>query len=390
MAKNTFDNNFKIRKNTTLIKQQQTNQQKQHLMMNEIFKNIRVVELASVLAGPAVGMFFSELGAKVIKVENATTKGDVTRRWKLPTEAPDSPQSAYYSAVNWQKEVIFADLTNASEQNRIHQLIATADIVISNFNHKSAQKLKMDYETLRAINPKLIFAQLTAFGENDDTPAFDVVLQAEAGYLFMTGEPNREPVKMPVALIDLLAAHQLKEGILVALLQRATTGKGSYVTTSLVESALASLANQATNWLMGHHIPQRMGTMHPNIAPYGDVFYTKDDKPIVLAVGTERQFRNLCEVLNLANLFTDKKYESNAVRVQNRGDLKSILAEAIQKYNRKELLQALKSNKVPVGSIRNMQEVFELDIAKQMILKETLADGTITERLKTVVFEVRE
>jgi crotonobetainyl-CoA:carnitine CoA-transferase CaiB-like acyl-CoA transferase len=354
----------------------------------QIFKDLTVIELASVLAGPAVGMFFAELGAEVIKIENATTKGDVTRKWKLPTENPNASQSAYYSSVNWQKQVIFADLTTEIDQIKIQNLIKTADIVISNFNKKSAQKLQMDYETLKAMNPKLIFAQLTAFGENDDTPAFDVVLQAEAGFLYMTGEPNREPVKMPVALIDLLAAHQLKEGVLVALLQRERTGNGSYVTVSLVESAIASLANQATNWLMGNHIPQPMGTMHPNIAPYGDVFYTSDDKPIVLAVGTERQFRNLCDVLNLTELIKNENFATNSARVQNRETLKTVLAKAIKKYKRTDILNQLKSQKVPVGSIRNMEEVFELEAAKRMILRETLADGTVTERVRTVVFSV--
>ena len=248
----------------------------------------------------------------------------------------------------------------------------------------------MDYETLKTINPKLIFAKLTAFGENDDTPAFDVVLQAEAGFLYMTGEADRAPVKMPVALIDLLAAHQLKEGLLVALLQRERTGKGSFVTASLVESAIASLANQATNWLMGNHIPQRMGTMHPNIAPYGDVFYTSDDKPIVLAVGTERQFANLCDGLHLTKLTKNEQFKTNAARVRNRVALKSILAKAIKKYKRTAILNQLKLKKVPVGSIRNMQEVFELEAAKQMILRETLEDGTVTERVRTVVFEVRD
>jgi crotonobetainyl-CoA:carnitine CoA-transferase CaiB-like acyl-CoA transferase len=354
----------------------------------QIFKDLKVIELASVLAGPAVGMFFAELGAEVIKIENATTNGDVTRKWKLPTENPNASQSAYYSSVNWQKQVIFADLTTEIDQIKIQNLIKTADIVISNFNKKSAQKLQMDYETLKAMNPKLIFAQLTAFGENDDTPAFDVVLQAEAGFLYMTGEPNREPVKMPVALIDLLAAHQLKEGVLVALLQRERTGNGSYVTVSLVESAIASLANQATNWLMGNHIPQPMGTMHPNIAPYGDVFYTSDDKPIVLAVGTERQFRNLCDVLNLTELIKNENFATNSARVQNRETLKTVLAKAIKKYKRTDILNQLKSQKVPVGSIRNMEEVFELEAAKRMILRETLADGTVTERVRTVVFSV--
>jgi crotonobetainyl-CoA:carnitine CoA-transferase CaiB-like acyl-CoA transferase len=353
------------------------------------FKNLKIIELASVLAGPAVGMFFAELGAEVIKIENATTGGDVTRKWKLPTENPNASQSAYYSSVNWNKQTIFADLTMESDQNKIHDLIKTADIVISNFNKKSAQKLKMDYETLQAMNPKLIFAQLTAYGENDDTPAFDVVLQAEAGFLFMNGEPDREPVKMPVALIDLLAAHQLKEGVLVALLQRQQTGKGSFVTASLVESAIASLANQATNWLMANHIPQRMGTMHPNIAPYGDVFYTSDDKPIVLAIGTERQFKNLCSVLELSELIINKKYETNAARVRNRNSLKTVLAKAIKNYERADILNQLKKQKVPVGSIRNMAEVFETETAQRMILREILPDGTVTERVRTVVFEIK-
>ncbi len=356
--------------------------------MNQLFKNLRIVELASVLAGPAVGMFFAELGAEVIKIENATTQGDVTRKWKLPTENPNASQSAYYASVNWHKKVVFADLTQSDEQAKIHQMIKTADIVISNFNKKSAEKLKMDADTLRQLNPKLIFAQLTAFGENDDTPAFDVVLQAEAGFLYMTGEPDREPVKMPVALIDLLAAHQLKEGILVALLHRAQTGEGRYVTTSLLESAVASLTNQATNWLMAGHIPQRMGTMHPNIAPYGDVFYTSDDKPIVLAVGTERQFQQLCTVLNITELIDNEHFSTNSARVRNRNSLKAILAKAIKKSERSTILEALKLKKVPVGSIRNMEEVFELKTAQNMILTETLTDGTVTQRVKTVAFQM--
>jgi crotonobetainyl-CoA:carnitine CoA-transferase CaiB-like acyl-CoA transferase len=355
----------------------------------QIFKDLKVIELASVLAGPAVGMFFAELGAEVIKIENATTNGDVTRKWKLPTENPNASQSAYYSSVNWQKQVIFADLTTETDQIKIQNLVKTADIIISNFNKKSAEKLNMDYETLKALNPKLIFAQLTAFGENDDTPAFDVVLQAEAGFLYMNGEPNREPVKMPVALIDLLAAHQLKEGVLVALLQRERTGEGSYVTVSLVDSAIASLANQATNWLMGNHIPQPMGTMHPNIAPYGDVFYTFDNKSIVLAVGTERQFKNLCAVLNLTKLVDNEGFATNSARVRNRETLKTVLAKAIKNYERADILNRLKIKKVPVGSIRNMEEVFELEAAKRMILRETLADGTVTERVRTVVFDLK-
>ena len=258
------------------------------------FQGLRVVELAGVLAGPAVGMFFAELGARVIKIENSRTGGDITRQWKLSAEPEDSSVSAYYCSVNWNKEVRLLDLETREAQVEVHELVAGADLVISNFKPDSARRLRMDADTLRDLNGRLIYAQIDAFGPDEQRPAFDVVLQAEAGYLYMSGEPGRPPVKMPVALIDLLAAHQLKEAVLVALLQRERSGKGCTVRTSLFESALASLANQATNWLMGGLVPQPIGTQHPNIAPYGDIVHTADGKPLVLAVGTDRQFAALC------------------------------------------------------------------------------------------------
>jgi len=359
--------------------------------MQQFFQDLKVVELASVLAGPAVGMFFAELGAEVIKIENKKTGGDVTRRWKLPTEDLDAKTSAYYASVNWHKKVLMKDLSEELDYQEVLQLIESADIVISNFKPSSAKKMGMDYENLKAINDKLIYAELTSFGKNDHTPAFDIVMQAEAGFLYMCGEPDRNPVRMPVALIDLMAAHQLKEGILIALLQRTKTGKGAFITTSLLESAIAALANQATNWLIGNHIPQRMGSLHPNIAPYGDVFFTKDKKPVVLAVGTEKQFQLLCDVLNLQKIKEDKRFSINALRVKNRNELKEILTPAISLYNRADLLQQLKQAGVPAGAIRNMQEVFELPQAKAMILEEeNIEDNNkITRRVKTVAFEIK-
>ncbi|MFN7117638.1 MAG: CaiB/BaiF CoA transferase family protein [Saprospiraceae bacterium] len=353
---------------------------------NQFFKDLKVIELASVLAGPAVGLFFAELGAEVIKIENKTTGGDVTRLWKVPEEDPDTPYSAYYCSVNWHKNVYFLNLQNEEDQVFVHEMIQNTDVVISNFRQDSAQKMRMDYEYLKTLNPKLIFGQITGFGEKDDTPAFDVVLQAEAGFLYMTGEPGREPVKMPVALIDLLAAHQLKEGILLALLHLYKTGEGSYITVSLFESAVASLANQATNWLMAGHIPQRLGTQHPNIAPYGDILYTKDHKPIVLAIGTERQFQHLCKVLKI-NL--DERFSTNANRVKHRVILLDLLQPAFQQYNRDELLLLFKNVGVPAAGIRNMQEVFEHPLAKDMILYEPMPDGRQSRRVKTVAFEIK-
>ncbi|MGB1241468.1 MAG: CaiB/BaiF CoA transferase family protein [Chitinophagales bacterium] len=354
-----------------------------------MFQHLQILELSSVLAGPSVGLFFAELGAKVIKVENTRTGGDITRKWKLASEDKDENQlSAYYCSANWNKEVLFADFTKGEDRQRIYDLVKTSDIVIANFKHGADKKLGMDYETLKSFNSQLIYAQLTAFGAESKRTAFDVVLQAESGFMYMNGSPDGRPVKMPVALIDLLAAHQLKEGILVALLQRQETQKGALVCASLMESAIAALANQATNWLMGGHIPQRMGTLHPNIAPYGEMFETKDGKLLVLAIGNDKQFKNLCRVLQLKEVAKDTCFEDNAGRVKHRKTLQKLLQEPIAVHQREDLLLQLEKNEVPAGAVRNMQEVFELPIAQEMILKETMPNGQLTQRVKTVTFEV--
>ncbi len=358
-------------------------------MINSFFKDLKVIELASVLAGPAVGMFFSELGAEVIKIENKTTGGDVTRRWKLPSEDKDSDYSAYYCSVNWNKEIHFMDLKNMDDREKVYDLIKSADVVISNFKTGSAKTIGMDYERIKTINSRIIFAEILGFGKNDKKPAFDIVLQAETGFLYMTGEAGREPVRMPVALIDLLAAHQLKEGILIALLQREKTGDGAYVSTSLYESAVASLANQATNWLMGGYIPQRMGSAHPNISPYGDIFYTKDNKMITLAVGTEKQFATLCDCLGKPSLSKDKRFVTNVLRVKNRELLKAELEKLIVNFNRITLNESFENNGIPAGNINNMEEVFENPRAQNMILEEKKADGKVSKRVKTVAFKVK-
>jgi crotonobetainyl-CoA:carnitine CoA-transferase CaiB-like acyl-CoA transferase len=357
------------------------------MLEKEFFKGLKVIELAGVLAGPAVGMFFAELGADVLKIENSTTGGDMTRHWKLPSESKESTSSAYFCAVNWRKKYLFLDLTKKEDQNIALGFIKEADVLISNFKPSSAKKLGMDANQLMQLNPKLIYGQINAFADPDDeSPAFDVVLQAEAGFLYINGPENGDPVKMPVALIDLLAAHQLKEAILIGLLQRERTGKGSIVATSLIESAIASLANQATNYLMANHIPQRMGTKHPNIAPYGDIYRCADEQPIVLAVGTERQFQQLCKVLDVLFLLENEKFASNTARVQYRSELNLILKEKITLKSSIDWVAIFNKNGVPVGKIRNMEAVFELPTAQNMILEEILEDGTLSKRVKTVAF----
>lgn len=355
--------------------------------LNNFFAGLRVVELASVLAGPAVGQFFAELGAQVIKIENKAVGGDVTRRWKAPTEDSATADSAYYHSVNWGKESYLLDLYDPADKALVLEWTDKADIVISNYRPASASRLGMDYTQLRARNPDLIYAEITGYGSDDPRPAFDVVLQAESGFLLMTGEAGRPPVKMPVALIDLLAAHQLKQACLLALLHRQQTQQGAYLRVSLYDAAVSSLANQATNWLIAGYEPKRMGTQHPNIAPYGDLFTTVDSKSLVLAVGSESQFAALCRVLSIPQLLSDDRFASNQQRVLHREALNQLLAAAISQHAREDLLQALAAQQVPAGALRTLPEVFNDEKSRRLLLQQKDAAGNVVESVKTVVFE---
>ena len=358
------------------------------LDQKHFFKDVLVIELASVLAGPSVGMFLAELGAQVIKIENKRTEGDVTRSWKTKGEDTSQIFSGYYQQVNYGKQVLLLDLKEENDQKHALELIAMADIVISNFPPEKAELMGMGEQQLRKLNSKLIFAHLSAFGYDSQRPAFDVVLQAEAGFMFMTGHPDRPPAKMPVALIDLLAAHQLKEGILCGMIHRIRSGSGCSVKVSLIDAALASLANQANNWLVAGQVPERMGAEHPNIAPYGDSFVCKDDKTIVIAAGTQRHFENLCRVLGCPGLTNAPQFVNNTERVKHRSALQSALSPFIKRQGRSELLDALEKQGVPAGAIRTMPEVFELPQAQALIQKYTLPDGSPGFSLQNAVFKL--
>lgn len=225
--------------------------------MPPIFQNLRVIELANVLAGPSVGQFFAELGAEVIKIENPKTKGDVTRSWKLKSEDSESSISAYFSAANSGKKSIALDLWNQEDLSILYKLIDKSDIVIASYKAGDAEKLRVDYESLKAINPKIIYGQITGYGDEDERVGYDAIIQAESGFMSMNGEQGGSSLKMPVALVDVLAAHHLKEAILLAYINLLKNNEGSKVSVSLFESAIASLANQATNYLIAGHNPQK-------------------------------------------------------------------------------------------------------------------------------------
>ena len=332
--------------------------------------DLLVLELASVLAGPSVGQFFAELGAAVIKVENPRTKGDVTRRWQAPRvdDAEESDdRSAYFCCCNSGKQSIAINLSTEAGQDVLHELAGESDVVLASYRPGSAEALGADYETLSAVNPELIYGHVTGYGPDRARAGYDAVIQAESGFMHMNGAADGPPTKLPVALMDVLAAHQLKEGLLVALLSRERDGDGAYVPVSLFQAAVSGLVNQATNWLVAGHSPQRMGSAHPNIAPYGTPYSTADQRSIVLAVGTDRQYAALCEILGRPDLANDPRFATNADRVEHRDALTQILNAQIGRFEAEDFLTALHEHNVPAGKVRDVPAVFDQPTAQAMV-----------------------
>jgi crotonobetainyl-CoA:carnitine CoA-transferase CaiB-like acyl-CoA transferase len=346
-----------------------------------------VIEFAGVLAGPSVGMFLAELGARVIKIENPASGGDVTRSWRTPEERSAERPSAYFSSVNWGKESVCLDLKDPDDLAIALDLVAIADVVLVSFKAGGAKQLGLDYETLSSTNPRLVYGEITAYGPGDPRTGYDAVIQAETGFTFLNGPVDGGPTKMPVALMDVLAGHQLKEGILLALLERERTGRGSSVSVSLVRSGLAALINQGSNWLLTGLNPRRLGSGHPNIVPYGTTWETADRRHIVLAIGNDEQFARLCGILGRPDLAADERFATNPARVVHREELEAILAERIVQWDGGALLEELSAAKVPAGPIRDVREALEQADAAPLLLAGAASSPT---GLRSVAFEPSE
>lgn len=353
-------------------------------MASAFFRDLKIIELSGVLAGPSVAMFFAELGAKVIKYENRNTAGDVTRSWKLSYEDQNASTSSYFASINYKKEYRLIDFHNGDELAALKKEIESCDILISNFKSGDDRKYGLDYSALLNINPSLIYGHISGFGENNSRIAYDMVLQAEAGYFSLNGEPGGNPVKLPVAFIDVLAAHQLKEGLLLAIINRNATKKGSFVHVSLFDTAVSSLMNQASGYLMTGKNPQRTGTLHPNIAPYGEIITSADQVQFVLAVGSDHQFQALCDALHIPN--DNKNFATNPQRVIHRQELIEVLKSSAIKIDSKTLEQSLLNKNVPFGRINSLEEVFKKESAHKMIRTEII-DQTETKRVTSIAFK---
>ncbi len=328
-------------------------------------------------------MFFAELGARVLKVENKRAGGDVTRSWRLPNESREGI-SAYYSSINYGKEIWSLDLSDRDDRETILAEIATCDVVISNYQPATALKLGMDYQSLATIKSDLIYVQLDGY-YTGHRPAFDVVLQAETGWMSMTGTDADQPAKLPVALVDVIAGHQLKEAALLAIIHRMRSGEGSYVQCNLEQASLTALANQATNYLMEGAVAQPIGTLHPNIAPYGDWFTTLDGHKVVLAIGSDAQFESFCESSGISKLKNDSRFATNAARVVQRSELAALIKPVIASQTYASWHAHWSSRNIPFGEIKNLDKVLESPAAKALI-REEIIEGKHTKRLSGNAF----
>jgi crotonobetainyl-CoA:carnitine CoA-transferase CaiB-like acyl-CoA transferase len=345
---------------------------------------MRVLDLSKILAGPYVTMSLGDLGAEVIKVESPGA-GDPTRAWGPPFNGPDA---TYYLATNRNKRSIVLDLKSEAGQEAVHRLLETVDVVVENFRPGSSLQRIFDYRTLSARYPSLVVLHISAFGETGplrDEPGYDMVAQASAGLMSLTGEPGGPPMKAGYAMGDLGAALFGLIGVCSALVARERTGRGDYVTTSLFESQLALHINWATGYFATGVNPGPLGSGHPNLVPYQA--YPAQDGYLVIAVGNDSLWRRLCARIGRPDLADDPAYATNAARVEHREALNKELEEALAVHTVEHWCTALGEAGIPVSPIRTLAEVYGSEQTHELGMVQTV-EHPVVGPLKQVGFPV--
>ncbi|MCM2454115.1 CoA transferase [Rhizobium sp. CG4] len=353
-------------------------------------KGIRVIELARVLAGPWAGQMLADMGADVIKIENPDG-GDDTRAWGPPfveSVDGDNLSAAYYHATNRGKRSITADLRTVEGCDLVRRLIATADVVIENFKRGGLVKYGLDYQSLKALNPKLIYCSITGFGQTGpyaDFAGYDYIVQGMSGFMSITGEPDGQPMKAGVAVADIFTGIYSVTAIQAAIIHAMRTGQGQHIDMALLDVQSAVLANQNMNYLISGKPPVRLGNAHPNISPY-EVVPTADGF-LILAVGNDGQFSRLCKILGLADIASDERYATNKARVAHKADVRRIISTETLKWQKRDLLTACESNAVPAGPINSIEEMFADPQVEARGLRVDLqaADGTTIPGVRTPI-----
>jgi crotonobetainyl-CoA:carnitine CoA-transferase CaiB-like acyl-CoA transferase len=353
---------------------------------------VRVLELARILAGPWAGQVLADLGAEVTKVERKGA-GDDTRGWGPPfVEAKDGGHlgAAYFHAANRGKRSIELDFESEDGKRIVRKLAARSDILIENFKVGGLKKFGLDYESLKEVNPKLIYCSVTGFGQTGPDSAragYDLMAQGIGGFMDLTGTADGEPTRAGIPVSDIFTGVYSVVGVLAALQQRERTGKGCYVDTALVDSTVGILANQALNFLVSGEVPKRIGNTHPNIVPY-QVFPVADGFAIV-ATGNDNQYKKFCAVLGAPELGTDPAYLVNKDRLGKRAELVGKLTELTKKMKRDDLLRKLEEVGVPAGPINNIDQVFKdaqvVHRGMKLELKNDDAKGGVIPGVRTPI-----
>ncbi|WP_321830617.1 CaiB/BaiF CoA-transferase family protein [Thalassovita sp.] len=335
---------------------------------------LKVVELARILAGPWAGQTLSDLGAEVIKVESPA--GDDTRQWGPPfIEREDDTTAAYFHSCNRGKASITVDFRTPEGQEQVRELVRDADILIENFKVGGLAKYGLDYDSLKAVNPGLIYCSITGFGQTGPyahRAGYDYIIQGMSGLMSITGDPDGQPQRVGVAVTDIFTGVYAVSGILAALHQRHQTGKGQHVDMALMDVAVSVTANQAMNYLTTGTPPGRTGNYHPNLTPY-QVFDCADGH-IIIATGNDAQYQRLCGLLGLDWMADAPEFLKNADRVANRDRMIDLLMGETRKRSKAELLAGCEERGIPAGPINDMAEVFEDPQVQARGMKVTL-DG---------------
>ncbi|MDH2592984.1 CaiB/BaiF CoA transferase family protein [Acinetobacter nosocomialis] len=348
---------------------------------------IRVLDLSRVLAGPWCGQILADLGAEVIKIERPKV-GDDTRSWGPPWMKDDSGQdtqeAAYYQSTNRNKLSVAIDIANPEGQELIKALIQDTDVVIENYKAGSLKKYGLDYESLSAINPKLVYCSITGFGQTGpraEEPGYDFIIQGMGGLMSVTGErddlPGGGPQKVGVAFSDLATGLYSTIAIQAALLNRHVTGLGQYIDMALLDVQIATMANQGMNYLSSGNTPKRYGNAHANIVPYQ--VFKASDRDFIIACGNDTQFIQLCRSIGLPDLPNDARFARNADRIKHRNEIIGILQTHFLTKTADEWVDAIYAAKVPVGVINNLEQAFQ---EPQVIAREMLVEMNHPQRKK--------
>lgn len=325
---------------------------------------VKVLDLSRVLAGPWATQILADFGADVIKVE-LPGKGDDTRGWgppflQLPEGGDDPQESAYYLCCNRNKRSIAIDISKPEGAALIRRLAAEADIVVENFKVGGLRKYGLDYQSLKAVNPRMVYCSITGFGQNGpyaDRPGYDFVAQGMGGFMSITGDEDGQPLRAGVAMADLSTGNMATISILMALRHAERTGEGQQIDVSLLDTQIAMLANQGSTYLVDGTVPGRLGNRHPTVVPY--TTFPCGDGILIIAIGNDNQFRSFCIEMGVPELAEDPKFKLSRNRLINREEIEQIVRDLVRDLPRDPLIARLVAVNVPAGPVNTIKDIFE-------------------------------